>query len=138
MPMAKVNVALGPPRRYTSAVEKTSSTMPLICQLSPLALLLPVPMMANVLAPLICWFIGKQTSSTADQHGRAALNFQLSMTLYFAVLYLVAAVSVLSEVGSVCLRAWVYINIFFILRAAYTATQGELFKFPFTIRFISE
>ena len=123
--------------RYTSAVEKTDRTLAILCHLSPLVLLLPVPM-ANVLAPLIVWFIVKQQSAGADQHGRAALNFQLSMTLYFAVLYLVSAVPYMAQPGTVCLRAWVYINIFFTLRAAYSATQGELFKFPFSIRFIPE
>ena len=99
--------------------------------------MLGIPM-TNVLAPLIVWFIVKQQSASADQHGRAVLNFQLSMTLYFAALYLVKALPYMAETGAVCLRAWVYINIFFILRATFAATQGELFKFPFSIRFIPE
>jgi uncharacterized Tic20 family protein len=118
-------------------VEKTNRTWETVCHLSPLVLLLGIPM-TNVLAPLIVWFIVKQQSAGADQHGRAVLNFQLSMTLYFAVLYLAKVIPYMEQPGAVCLRAWVYINIFFILRATFTATQGELFKFPFSIRFIPE
>ena len=92
----------------------------------------------NVLAPLIIWFISKQHSPDTNQHGRAVLNFQLAMTLYFFVLLFISKLPYMAESGAVCLRAWVYINIFFILRATYTATQGELFKFPFSIRFIPE
>lgn len=118
-------------------MEKTDRTWTTVCHLSPLLLLLGIPV-THVLAPLIIWFISKQHSPDADQYGRAVLNFQLSMTLYFAVLYLVRALPYMAQPGAVCLRAWVYINIFFILRATYTATQGELFKFPFSIRFIPE
>ena len=99
--------------------------------------MLGIPM-TNVLTPLIIWFISKQHSPGADRHGRAVLNFQLSMTLYFFVLLIISKLPYMTEPGAVCLRVWMYINIFFILRATYTATQGELFKFPFSIRFIPE
>ena len=122
---------------YTSAVEKTNRTLPLLCHLSPLVLLLPVPM-ANVLAPLIVWFIAKQQSTGADEHGRAVLNFQLSMTLYFAVMYALGALSFLEVASAVALRVWMYTNIFFILRGTYDASKGDLFKYPFSIRMIGQ
>lgn len=37
----------------------------------------------NVLGPVVIWMMGKSDSQFVDEHGKASLNFQLSLTLYF-------------------------------------------------------
>ena len=114
------------------------------CHLSPLTLLIGIPI-ANVVAPFVIWFIRKNNSPSTDRHGRAVLNFQLTMTLYFAILLLlsilIGKVSILGSLSipiALGMRAWAYLNIFFILRAAYESAQGKLYPYPFSIRFISQ
>ena len=114
------------------------------CHLSPLTLLIGIPI-ANVVAPFVIWFIRKNNSPATDQHGRAVLNFQLTMTLCFAILLLlsilIGKVSILGFLSipiALGMRAWAYLNIFFILRAAYESAQGKLYPYPFSIRFISQ
>ena len=108
------------------------------CHLAALALLIKIPV-ANVFGPLIVWLIRKNTSASTDQHGRAVLNFQLAMTLYFVVmLLLVATVDALAVPVGLLLRVWAYLNIFFILRGAYESAQGKLYAYPLSIRFLPQ
>tara|TARA_Y100000588_G_scaffold392767_1_gene505856 strand:- start:1295 stop:1672 length:378 start_codon:yes stop_codon:yes gene_type:complete len=125
-------------------VEKVDRVWETGCHLSPLALLIGVPV-ANVIAPLIIWLIRKKTSPSTDMHGRAVLNFQLTMTLYFAILVLlsilegkVSNLGFLSVPIGIGMRAWAYLNIFYIIRAGYESAQGKLYPYPFSIRFISQ
>lgn len=37
----------------------------------------------NILGPLVVWMMGKNESQFVDDHGKASLNFQLTVTLYF-------------------------------------------------------
>lgn len=108
------------------------------CHLAPLALLVKIPV-ANVFGPLIIWLIRKNSSASTDQHGRAVLNFQLAMTLYFVVLLLLGSiVDALAIPVGLLLRLWVYLNIFFILRGAYESAQGRLYAYPLSIRFLPQ
>lgn len=105
--------------------------------MAPLALLVKIPV-ANVLGPLIVWLIRKNSSASTDQHGRAVLNFQLAMTLYFVVLFLLGKVDALATPVALLLRLWAYLNIFFILRGAYESAQGRLYAYPLSIRFLPQ
>lgn len=107
------------------------------CHLASLALLVKIPV-ANVFGPLIVWLIRKNSSPSTDQHGRAVLNFQLAMTLYFIVLFLLGKVDALAAPAGLLLRIWAYLNIFFILRGAYESAQGRLYAYPFSIRFFGQ
>ena len=37
----------------------------------------------NVIAPFVFWLIKKPESELVDRHGKAALNFQISTTIYY-------------------------------------------------------
>jgi len=37
----------------------------------------------NIIGPVIVWMSGKADSSFVDEHGKASLNFQISLTLFF-------------------------------------------------------
>ena len=125
-------------------MQKTDRAWETGCHLSPLALLIGIPV-ANVVAPLVIWFIRKNNSPSTDRHGRAVLNFQIAMTLYFAGLFLlnivaqkVSSLDILEAPIGMCMRTWAYMNIFIILRAAYESAQGKLYQYPFSIRFFPQ
>lgn len=46
--------------------------------------------LGNFILPLILWTIKRKESSLVDQHGRQAINFQISMFLYNMILILLA------------------------------------------------
>ena len=135
--MPTVRLALRGLQEYTNAVEQKDRTWETACHLSALILITGIPA-ANVLAPFIIWIIRKNQSPGTDRHGRAVLNFQLAMTLYFLILFLLSEVTVLVVPAGICLRVWAYLNILFILRGSYKAAKGDLFKYPFSIRFLSQ
>ena len=135
--MPTVRLALCAFRGYINAVEQKDRTWETACHLSALILIAKIPA-ANVLAPLIIWIIRKNQSAGTDRHGRAVLNFQLAMTLYFSILFLLGKVTALAVPVGICLRVWAYLNILFILRGGYRAAKGDLFKYPFSIRFIPQ
>ena len=135
--MPTVRLALRELYGYTNAVEQKDRTWETACHLSALILIAEIPA-ANVLAPFIIWIIRKNQSPGTDRHGRAVLNFQLAMTLYFLILFLLSEVTVLVVPVGICLRVWAYLNILFILRGGYKAAKGDLFKYPFSIRFFSQ
>ena len=136
--MPTVRLALCALRGYISAVEQKDRTWETACHLSALILIAGLIPAANVLAPLIIWIIRKNQSPGTDRHGRAVLNFQLAMTLYFLILFLLSKISVLAVPVGICLRVWAYLNILFILRGGYKAAKGDLFKYPFSIRFFPQ
>jgi len=129
-------------------VQKTDRAWETGCHLSPLVLLVGIPI-ANIIAPLIIWFIRKNNSPSTDRHGRTVLNFQIAMTLYFAGMLLMNIIlaKIATKVPffellilplSICIRAWAYLNILFILRAAYDSAQGKLYQYPLSIRFFPQ
>ena len=139
-----VRLAIRALRSYINAVEQDDRTWETACHLSALVLIVGIPA-ANILAPLIIWIIRKNHSRGTDRHGRTVLNFQLAMTLYFLILFVISilakkwgANSILEVSAGICLRVWAYINIFLILRGGYKAAKGDLFNYPFSIRFFPQ
>ena len=86
----------------------------------------------HLLAPLIVWLIKREESPEIDAHGKEAVNFQISMLIYNAV----AAVFCIVLVGFLLLPALWILNAIFVIIAAVKAGDGELYRYPITIRFI--
>ena len=105
-------------------------------------MLAPYIFFGNVAGPLVMWLLKRKGSPAVDQQGRAALNFQISMTLYFAMLYVISVIgeeyklSIIENPAYICLRAWEITNLWFIIQAALKVGKGEAFQYPLSIRFI--
>ena len=55
--------------------------MAMLCHLTALTgFIIPF---GNIIGPVIVWMSGKADSSFVDEHGKASLNFQISLTLFF-------------------------------------------------------
>ncbi len=79
--------------------------------------------------PILLWLIKRNESPFLDDHGKEAVNFQLSMLLYSIVLGLITC-----GVGVV---VFVIVNIVASIIAAVTANRGEFYRYPICIRFLS-
>ena len=70
-----------PPPTQESPRERVWATF---CHLAALTPLLGIPL-GLILGPLVVWLIKKDESLFVNRHGKAALNFQISMILYAAL-----------------------------------------------------
>jgi uncharacterized protein len=107
-------------------------TWAILCHLSALVGFLGVPF-GNIIAPLAIWLLKKQNSESVDAHGKEAVNFQISMTIYT----LVAGLTCFVFVGFVLLPAALLVNLVLVIIASIKASNGEFFRYPLTIRFIA-
>ena len=110
----------------------TDHTLETLCHLLGLVVLTPIPF-GNVLAPLILWFLKRETNPGVDLHGKEAVNFQISMSIYTVL----AALSIFIGIGIVLLPAVIITNLVMIIVAAVKASKGELYRYPLAIRFIT-
>jgi uncharacterized Tic20 family protein len=97
------------------------------------------PGIGNWLAPLILWLIKKNEDPALDLVGKQVLNFQFSYTLYSVALGIVAGVLMLVFIGFLLLPVLFVLFVMwivFMIIAAIKTSNGEAYKYPFTIEFL--
>jgi uncharacterized Tic20 family protein len=75
-----------------------------------------------------------------DAHGKEALNFQISILIYSWVLGVIGALTAWILIGFLFLGLAFLIaiaGVIFAIIAAVKVSNGETFRYPFTIRFLS-
>ncbi len=115
------------------------------------------------LGPLILWLIKKDESPMVDRHGRTAMNFNLTLTIVFAVLYVLGILAFLAAYVATGASfdppdpAWplptfglplvgffivglggvalVVVHVTFTVIAATHANKGQPYEYPLAIRF---
>ena len=108
------------------------------CHMSALAGLIGVPF-GNVLGPLIVWQIKKDEIPSVIEHGKAALNFQLTVIIA-AILTMIAAI-ILSFIliGFLLIPVAIIIGIcgaVFAVIAGLKANEGKEYRYPYSFTFI--
>ncbi len=98
-----------------------------------LALLRILPVIWTILIPLAIWLGKRDSSAFVDRHGRESLNFQISIVLYHLVLGTLLWLVGLSWFANYVLESIVIVCV---IIAAIRASEGRLFRYPFTIRFL--
>ncbi|MGV6815059.1 MAG: DUF4870 domain-containing protein [Phycisphaerales bacterium] len=88
-----------------------------------------------IVAPIIMWNIKKDESPFLDDHGREAVNFQITLILYS---FLVIPVGLITcGVGFVVFPIAIYVlGIIGMIKAATAANRGEFYRYPMTIRMV--
>ena len=111
--------------------DKDEKMWAMMCHLSALAgFVIPF---GNVIAPLVIWILKKEEFPHVDDQGKEALNFQISMTIYF----IVAAFLILVAIGMVILPILGIFWLIMIIIASIKANDGEKYRYPFTIRLVN-
>jgi uncharacterized protein len=109
----------------------------MLCHLSALAgYIIPF---GNVLGPLIIWQIKKSEFPSVEEHGKAALNFQI--TVLIALLAGIVAAVVLSAVciGFLFIPVVVAIGLcglIFAVIAGIKANNGEPYRYPWSLNLV--
>lgn len=105
----------------------------------------------HIFGPLIVWLIKKDEYPLVDDQGKESLNFQISMSIYTIILIVVLVAAALglaagdsdSDVVISIIAAGAGLLIIgllafiFVIIASIKSYQGERYRYPLTIRFIS-
>ena len=102
------------------------------CHLGGFALYVLPFVLGNVLVPLVLWLMKRNESAYVDEHGREALNFQISMTIYGIGVGLLAWVLV----GFLLIPPLAIFHFVMMVIASVRASQGESYRYPLTLHLI--
>jgi len=86
----------------------------------------------SFVGPLVVWLMKKDDPFASDQ-AKEALNFNISMTIYF----LVSVVAIILLVGLVLVPVVAISWFILVLVATLKASGGEEYRYPLTMRFVS-
>ena len=93
---------------------------------------LVVPMVGNVLGPLAVLLTRRDDSAFVTAHVKEALNFNITVTLAAVVCALLALVFIGFLLGTALFIAWLVLT----LIAAIRASEGALYRYPFSLRLV--
>jgi uncharacterized Tic20 family protein len=87
----------------------------------------------HLLGPLVVWLVKRGDSPEIDAHGKESLNFQLSMLIYDAIAFVLCFVIIGIPI---LILLWI-LNTIFVIIASIRASEGNFYRYPLTIRFLS-
>lgn len=90
----------------------------------------PAPLL-GLIVPIVIWQIKKTDLPEIDQHGKNAVNWIISELIYLVITGLLS----LLLIGLPLLFAVAILGIVFPIVAAIKASNGEVWKYPLSIRF---
>ena len=87
----------------------------------------------NIIGPLVIWLMKKEGSDFIDEHGKAVINFQISIYIWF----ILAGLLCMIFIGFFFVFALILIEIIYTIINAIKAKDGKSPKYPFSIKFIA-
>jgi len=90
-----------------------------------------------VIGALIMWAIKKDSSVYVADHGKEAMNFQLSITVYWIIGFLLALTGVGVCVGGPLIIAAYILGVVGMILGAVAANQGRYYRYPMCLRMIA-
>jgi len=88
--------------------------------------------LGSIIVPVILWQVWREKDPYIDEMGREAVNFQLTMLLY----YIICAVLFIVLIGMVLIFAAMIFHLTFIIVGAVQTSRGADYRYPMIIRFI--
>jgi uncharacterized Tic20 family protein len=112
------------------------------CHLAALTCYVGIPF-GNILGPLLVWLFKKDEYAQVDEHGKEALNFQISLMVYSLVTVIAIIVFSLTVILipvaillGILLAVLFVVDLVLIIVAAIKTSNGETFRYPLSIKFI--
>ncbi|GGE65509.1 hypothetical protein GCM10011401_10930 [Nesterenkonia cremea] len=84
------------------------------------------------LAPLIIWLVFRERSPMIDDHGKDALNWQITLFIGYVIGY----ATLIIIIGIIILPLLYITALIFGILGAIAAYNRRQFRYPFTIKFI--
>lgn len=96
----------------------------------------------SFVGPLIVWLL-RRDDAVVEPHAREALNFQLSLVIYFVVGVIAAVIAALTIIGLVLsvailifLAVLIVAEVVFAILATLAASKGEMYRYPMNLNLI--
>ena len=89
----------------------------------------------SILVPLVLWLVKRDEIPEVDAHGKEAVNFNISVSIYYVVLIVLTFITF--GLAAPLLLVLSLFHIICIIQAAIRANNGELYRYPFTIRLVN-
>lgn len=127
------------PVSQSATVDRNTRTWTVLCHASAL-LGFFVPLAGHIVGPLLVWLLKRDGSRAIDEHGRESLNFQISMFIYTALLGVVCFILMFVLIGFLLLPLFAIlhvVDIVLVIIASVKASDGELYRYPLTIRLLT-
>jgi uncharacterized Tic20 family protein len=131
--MASEHISGARPAIVSTSQERTWA---MIAHLAGLAGYLGIVPFASVIGPLIVWLLKKDSSVFVDAHAKESLNFQITMSIAYALLIVSCFFIIgffLLPFALPFLGVWIVV---LVIIASIKAINGELFRYPLTIRLV--
>lgn len=130
----------GPPEHQSSEATTGDQQMwRVLAHASALIQFIGIP---SFVGPLLVWLLRRDDPVVAP-HARQALNFQLSLIIYFAVGLVVAFLAAITIVGLILsaiiiafLVVLIVAEIIFAIMATLAASKGQLYRYPMNLNLI--
>jgi uncharacterized Tic20 family protein len=114
-------------------VSRDERTWAMLAHLCALIGYLPiVPLIGNVIAPLVIWLIKKDQSWFVDDQAKESLNFQISLVIYA----IISGILIIVVIGIILLIAIYIFGVVMVIIGAIKANDGVQYRYPLTLRFI--
>ncbi len=116
--------------------ESQARTWQMLCHLSALAVFVPF---GNILGPLLVWQIKKHEFPSIEPHGKASVNFQITVTIAVFCVSVAAVILHFFCIGFLLLPLIPLIllaGLVFAVIAGIKANNGEPYRYPFSLEFV--
>jgi uncharacterized Tic20 family protein len=97
-----------------------------------MAMLCHILGVAGFFAPLVIWLSERDKHKFVNEHGRAAMDYQISLIVYYAIASLLCVV----PIGFVLVWVLTIVHIALIVIGAVKASRGERWRYPIAIQFL--
>jgi uncharacterized Tic20 family protein len=115
----------------SNQIDKDSRTWGMLAHLSTFAgYVIPF---GNIIGPLVILLTKKDQMPFVEDQAKEALNFQLSMLIYFIISFILVCLFV----GVFLIIGLLVLDLVFTIIAAVKANEGVLYRYPFKIVFIN-
>ncbi|MBM3876305.1 MAG: DUF4870 domain-containing protein [Verrucomicrobia bacterium] len=110
----------------------------MLCHLTALLGLI-IPVGGNIVGPLVIWQLKKNEIPSTDLHGKAAVNFQITVSLAMLAMGVITMISFFLCIG------WLIAPLFLVIWwgglilstiAGIQANDGKDFKYPWSLKII--
>lgn len=124
-------------RVYDPDAPESERTYAMLIHLSLLAHL--VLSVIAIIIPIIMWATKKDESPFVDDHGREAINFQITLIIYSVVFAIVSIpIGILTcGVGFVLALVPYVLGLVGMIQASIASNKGEFYRYPMNLRFLS-
>ena len=115
----------------TETEDKPARNWAMLCHLTAFVAFIGIPF-GHIIGPLVVWLIRRDEYPFVDDQGKESLNFQISMTIYGIISLILCFIFV----GYILLLALAIADLVLVILATVSASNGNAYRYPLTIRFI--